>query len=73
MWENQLVSYMIPADRNAFFIKCPPGRNRTFNLILKRDLLCQLSYGRDILFSIHVSPGRIELPVFGFGGRCFIR
>ena len=33
----------------SFLIFCPPRRNRTSNLVLKRDLLCQLSYGRKLL------------------------
>ena len=32
------------------FLKCPPGRNRTYDHQLKRLLLYQLSYGRSSLF-----------------------
>ena len=28
------------------FVRCPPGRTRTFNLVVKSHLLYQLSYGR---------------------------
>ncbi len=34
------------------FFPSAPSRDRTYDLILKRDLLYQLSYGRNVIFCI---------------------
>lgn len=45
---NHLLIKQKTPHKRMFF--GAPNRNRTCNLILKRDLLCQLSYGRAVKF-----------------------
>ena len=35
------------AAQAAFFYSCPPGRIRTYDRLVKSELLYQLSYGRE--------------------------
>jgi hypothetical protein len=60
-------------------LACAPTRNRTLNLLIKSQLLCQLSYGRgDILLSFThgitcigmVRVAGIEPTTNGLKGRC---
>ena len=44
MWEQ--YSGQIKKELGSSFLICPPGRNRTYDPLLKRELLYQLSYGR---------------------------
>ena len=42
----QLFSQLYTEVLKSISLACAPSRDRTYDLILKRDLLYQLSYGR---------------------------
>ena len=50
LWTERLYQfgYSLPACLcSVFLLSCPPTRNRTWDPLLKRQLLYQLSYGRE--------------------------
>ena len=44
--DSNLFNYAITIARTLNFVNCAPNRIRTCDLVLKRDLLYQLSYER---------------------------
>ena len=44
--------------KGFYFVGCPPGRNRTCDPLLKRELLYQLSYGRIYVINLFAKKQR---------------
>jgi hypothetical protein len=49
-WVSPLTDCKLIANRANCFRSGERGRNRTFNLLIKSQLLCQLSYAPEVLF-----------------------
>ncbi len=56
---------------NSFIFNGEPGRNRTYDPLIKSQLLCQLSYRPYTTYPVFMARlGGLEPPTPGFGGRC---